>query len=223
MSDISKNKLERARERLEKSKQRIYRNLKDVTTTNPNSQQQQQQQSQSEKHQKRFSTSTPFHSFSTSLSLPTFRGSLLSPPRFSKEFDSARANCRRDRDFQIRIEGICRVLVTSLERNTIFRRDWEGFGSFLHLELERGSRLRFLGFFFSRVLFKGECAGGLRSYRWEAFFVSRKMVCCFDYAPYSCIFFKLIAFCFQCVGKIGFLPFNCNARWNLIPLRKLRH
>lgn len=150
MSDISKTKLERARERLEKNEKRIYRNLKDVTTTNPNSSQQRQQQSQSEKHQKRFSTSTPFHSFSISLSLPTSRGSLPSPLRFSKEFDSARAKWRRDRDFQVRIEGIegiCRVLVASLERNTIFRRDWEGFGSFLHLELECGFRLRFLGFF----------------------------------------------------------------------------
>ncbi|KAJ8626365.1 hypothetical protein MRB53_019672 [Persea americana] len=121
MSDISKTKLERARERLGKHKKRIYRTLKDVTTTNPNPQQQQSQSS--EKHQKRFNTSTPFHSFSISLSLPTSRGSLPSAPRFSTEFDSARANYRRDRDFQIRIEGICRVLVTSLERNTIFRRD----------------------------------------------------------------------------------------------------
>lgn len=118
--------------------------------------------------------------------------------------------------------GFWSHLWKEIQRSTIFLRDWEGFGSFLHLELECGSRLRFLGLFW-RFLFKGECAGGLRSYRWEAFFGSRKMVCCFDYSPSSCIFFNLIAFCLQCVGKLGFLPFKCNARWNLNPLRKLCH
>lgn len=91
----------------------------------------------------------PLHSIPSRSLFPSLHLADLSPLRHDSRPNSTRLGQinRRDRDFQIRIEGICRVLVTSLERNTIFRRDWEGFGSFFHLELECGSRLRFLGFF----------------------------------------------------------------------------